>query len=93
MHDLVKCYKSLVTVVMRHLEFSIPVWSPFLLKDIALIENIQRRATKLSVGLQDTTILIILKLPIYYFFSFGYERTTRGHLAQASVNLVQTNWP
>jgi hypothetical protein len=42
-------WKRLYTTYVRpHLEFAVPVWSPYLKGDIAKIESVQRRATKVA---------------------------------------------
>ena len=38
-------YKSLV----RPLEYAVPVWNPYLIKDLHAIENVQRRASRLAL--------------------------------------------
>jgi len=42
-------YKSLVR---PYLEYCISVWNPYLVKDIKLVEGVQRRATKMVQGIQ-----------------------------------------
>ena len=41
--------------VRPHLEFAIPVWSPYMQKDINRLEKVQRRATKLIHKLRSNT--------------------------------------
>ena len=69
-------FKSLVRPL---LEYGNTVWSPWYVKDVQLIENVQRRASKLVQGLQDLGYeehLQKLKLP-----SLVYRRL-RGDLIQ-----------
>lgn len=40
-----------LTYIRPHLEFASPAWSPYLRKDISLLEKAQRRITKLSPSL------------------------------------------
>jgi len=44
-------YNIKKSLVWRHLQYCILIWNPYLIEDIEMIENVQRRATKL---IQDT---------------------------------------
>ena len=41
-----------VTLVRPHLEFAVPVWNPYLKKDIEKLEDIQHKVTRLVPGLR-----------------------------------------
>ena len=46
---------------MPHLEYAGPVWNPSLKKDIAMLENIQHRVTRLEPGLKKESYEVRLK--------------------------------
>ena len=66
-------------LVRPHLEYGWPIWSPHLIKYIDIIENVQRRATKMVPGLSNLSYperLETLKLPTLTY------RRTRGDMIQ-----------
>ena len=75
-----KLFKKLYTTFVRpHLEYGQVVWSPFLKKQINMIENVQIRATKLVDGLQNLDYserLKILDLPTLVY------RRARGDMIE-----------
>ena len=67
-------------LIRPHLEYAAPVWSPYMVKHIEAIENVQRRATKMVPGLSNLEYperLKLLKLP-----TLAYRRT-RGDMITA----------
>ena len=70
-------YKSLIR---PHLEYCVPAWSPYLIKDIDLLEKIQHRATKLVSDISSLPYTDCLRcLGIYSLFC----RRQRGDLIDA----------
>lgn len=66
-------------LVRPHLEYASSVWNPFKMKDIELVENVQRRATKILPNMKDLSYeyrLKDLKLP-----SLRYRRI-RGDMIE-----------
>jgi hypothetical protein len=66
--------------VRPHLEYCIQAWRPWLIKDKLLLENVQRRATKLVVGLRDVDFCRREQILGLYPLSY---RQTRGDLILA----------
>ena len=84
--SMVLLFKSLIRPL---LEYGQPVWSPHLLKQSRLIENVQRRATKLIHKIKDLPYkerLEYLKLP-----SLKYRRT-QGDLIQVYKLFKSNNY-
>ena len=54
-----------VSLIRPHLEYAVPVWNPYLRKDIEKIENVQHRATRLVPSIKKRSYehrLKVLKL-------------------------------
>ena len=67
------------TYVRPHLEYYVPIWSPYLVKDIEILEKVQKRATKLIKGYEKLSYDQRLKsLGIYTLFC----RRQRGDLIE-----------
>ena len=75
-YTFVKLYRSMVRC---HVEYAVPVWFPYLEKDIEELETVQKRATKMlaaTKGLDYEDRLRLLKLPTLVY------RRHRGDLLE-----------
>jgi hypothetical protein len=76
--------------VRSHLEYSVQAWRPFLQQDRILLENVQRRSTKLVQGMQNIDFRererILQLFPIFY-------RQTRGDLILAYKIIRNPDFP
>ena len=75
-YSMVKLYTALVR---PRLEYGYPAWSPLFKKDYNLLENVQRRATKMVPALKDMSYeerLETLKLPSLFY------RRARGDIIE-----------
>jgi hypothetical protein len=62
-HRGVELWKRLYTTYIRsHLEFAVPAWCPYLKGDIAKLENVQRRATKVAQVMKGKSYIEQLQL-------------------------------
>ena len=50
-----------VSLVRPHLEFAVPVWNPYLKKDIEMLENVQHRVTRIVARLKKEEYRVRLK--------------------------------
>ena len=56
-------YKALVRPI---LEYAVPLWCPYLVKDILALEKVQRRASRLALGQKGREIDYVDRLKILY---------------------------
>lgn len=83
--------RTLVSTYIRpSIEYSTQAWSPWYLKDIRLLEQPQRRATKLAIGLHH--LPYPARLEALGLFSASYRRL-RGDLILVYQILVAKNHP
>ena len=76
------------TYICPQLQFCVQVWYPYLIKDIVLLENVQRRATKLVHDLSSMPYQNRLKLLGLYSL---YCRRQRGDLIEVYKILNNRN--
>lgn len=83
-------FKKLYTALVRpHLEYAHAIWSPHLMKDIELVENVQRRARKMIPELSKLSYeerLQKLNLP-----TLSYRRV-RGDMIEVYKLLTNKNY-
>ena len=65
-----KLFKILYNSLVRpHVEFANQVWGPHLVKHIVMLENVQKRATKLIPGMKELSYEERLKNWIYQHYN------------------------
>ena len=76
----VKCFTMLYRTCIRpHLEYSVQAWSPHLKKDIAVLEKVQRRTTKLIPSIRHMSYLERLQATKLYSLE---QRRVRGDMIE-----------
>ena len=87
-------FRTLFTAIIRpHLEYGAPVWNPHLRKWIDMIENVQRRASKMVPCLSDLSYkqrLEALKLPTLQYRRYRGDmiemfKLSHGYYDEVSV--------
>ena len=68
-----------VSLVRPHLEYAVQVWNPYLKRDVERLESVQRRATRVPVGMRG--LQYEERLPRMDLTTLG-ERRHRGDLIQ-----------
>ncbi|KAJ8028773.1 N(4)-(Beta-N-acetylglucosaminyl)-L-asparaginase [Holothuria leucospilota] len=80
------------SLVRPHVEYENQVWNPQLGNHINLIENIQRRATKLVPGMKDFSCeerLELLNLPILSYCCLSGDTTEGKPRSHGTVNVLR----
>lgn len=78
------------TYIRPHLEYTVQIWSPWLLKDQRMLEVPLRRAAKIIHGLRNQTYTVRLKSMGFYS---SYHRRIRGDLILTYKILKKTDHP
>ncbi|XP_071854518.1 uncharacterized protein [Apostichopus japonicus] len=85
-------YKALVR---PHLDYYVPVWKPYLRKDIQLLEGVQRRMTKIIHGMRNKTYeerLKELRLMTIEQRHLRQDMITFYNITQGSINMQVDNY-